>query len=133
MEEYEHKNSRPLKGKKVLIVEDDLLQAIDLGHSLEEAGCSVTGPIPDLDEARRIMADGAIDAVVLDLRVGNRNASAFAHHLLQSDTPVVVLSGYPDSLHLSSQSKRCKFIQKPAAPAEVVRILGELLRSCGAD
>jgi DNA-binding NtrC family response regulator len=118
---------RPLKGIHVLVLEDDPVQALDLIISLEEAGASVLGPEIQLEEAERLITESCCDAAVIDLRLGNRNASAFAAYLQRKHIPFVVFSAYPDSAHWRFSGVRWSFVQKPASPDRVIAVLTELL------
>jgi hypothetical protein len=55
-----------LKGRRVLVVEDELLVALDYCHNLESAGAEVVGPFQTAQEAMRCVKNAAIDAAVLD-------------------------------------------------------------------
>lgn len=116
-----------LAGKTVMIVEDDAALALDLLTSLTDAEADVIGPITDLDEAVRQVEGSRCDAVILDLRVGDRNATSFAHLLLQKRIPFLVYTGYPDSAYLRLDWAGCELLSKPADVQSVMTVLSELL------
>jgi DNA-binding NtrC family response regulator len=116
-----------LAGKTIMIVEDDAALALDLLTSLTDAEAKVIGPITDLDEAARLVEGSRCDAVILDLRVGDRNATSFAHLLLQRRIPFLVYTGYPDSAYLELDWAGCRLLSKPADIECVMNVLSELL------
>ena len=52
-----------LYGKRILIVEDEPLVAMDMAASLVAAGCEVAGPAGNLRDAKRLVADADFDAL----------------------------------------------------------------------
>lgn len=116
-----------LAGSRVLIVEDDAALALDLLASLGDAGAEICGPLTDLDEAHRLVDDGGCDAVVLDLRVGNHNATSFASVLLRQRIPFLIYTGYPDSAYLKLDWKGCGILSKPAEAHVVIEMLAGMI------
>jgi DNA-binding NtrC family response regulator len=119
--------SNTLPGKRILIVEDDLLQALDLAAMLEAAGAKVVGPAATLDEALRILRETGCDAVLLDLRVGEHNATSLARQLVKDGVPFVVQTGYPNSIFLKTDWPGCRVILKPVHRDELMLILEDIL------
>jgi DNA-binding NtrC family response regulator len=116
-----------LSGSSVLVVEDDAALALDLVASLSDANAEVLGPLTDLDEAERMIETIPCDAVILDLRVGNRNATSFAHLLLRKRIPFLIYTGYPDSAYLKLDWPGCGILWKPAETSSVIGILAGLI------
>lgn len=112
---------------RILVVEDDHLLALDLASMLEAAGAQVVGPAATLDEAARLMDESGCDAVVLDLRVGDRNATSFARQLITHGVPFVVQTGYPASIFLKTDWPGCRVILKPVQHDELILILEDIL------
>lgn len=116
-----------LNGAHVLVVEDDVALALDLVASLSDANAEVLGPLTDLDEAERLIDTAPCDAVILDLRVGNRNATSFAHLLLRKRIPFLIYTGYPDNAYLKLDWPGCGILWKPAEVSSVIGILAGLI------
>ncbi len=104
----------PLSGARILIVEDDAIQALDLVTSLTEAGASILGPFASLDQASDLVSPTACDAAILDLRLRERNATTLARKLLQETIPFIVYTGYPDSAFFTSDWPGYEMVTKPA-------------------
>ncbi|WP_170937183.1 MULTISPECIES: hypothetical protein [Rhodomicrobium] len=108
-------------------MEDDAVQALDIASGLLEAGASIIGPAASLDEAAQLITEQPCTAAVLDLRVGNRNATSFAQGLLRKRIPFILCTGYPDSAFFSSESAGYKLVSKPVEIALVIRELAALI------
>ncbi|MGF1620253.1 MAG: response regulator [Rhodomicrobiaceae bacterium] len=118
----------PLSGACILIVEDDAFQALEISASLQEQGARILGPASTLDDARQLFAENVCDAVILDLRVGNRNATSFAEALVQHGTPFIIQTGYPDSVFSRLEWAGCRRLTKPVDLAEMTGFVIELLQ-----
>lgn len=117
-----------LKGMPVLVVEDDQLQALDLAHSLMEAGALVIGPAADVSDANRIIQTRPCRATILDFRLGTADASPLAAELYRRRTPFVIHTAYDPSGIVSPDWTGCKLIPKPSDMANLIKTLAVLLR-----
>jgi CheY-like chemotaxis protein len=60
-----------LAGRRVLVVEDEYIIAMELNRWLQEAGIEVVGPVPSVEQALDLIEDeSALDAAVLDINLG---------------------------------------------------------------
>ena len=60
----------PLVGRRVLVVEDEYLIAMQVKRWLQVAGCEVLGPVPSVDQALDLIETCCPDAAVLDVDLG---------------------------------------------------------------
>ena len=58
----------------MLVVEDEALIAMQIEAELEDAGCMIVGPAATAALALRLIQREAIDAAVLDYRLGDENS-----------------------------------------------------------
>jgi CheY-like chemotaxis protein len=115
-----------LKGKRVLVVEDEPLIAIVLADILEDAGCVVVGPAYDTDQALARISSDAIDAAVLDVNLGSGLTSApVADVLAARSIPFIFATGYGDNALRAEDRKRFR-VDKPYS-ADKIR---ETLKKC---
>ena len=111
----------------VLVVEDDPAIGLDLRMALAHAGAAVAGPAASVSAAFAAMADQAIDAAILDIRLKNNElVFAVADALAALRIPFVFASGRSAALMPLRHSDR-PFFDKPFQSAEVVEALGRLL------
>ncbi len=121
--------ARPLDGRRVLVVEDEYLIAMEVKRWLLRAGAEVVGPVPSVQRALDLIEDGSIDAAVLDLNLGRSgtalpiadrlSALGVPHLFATGDVQVSQGSGYEDRVRL----------EKPFLEAELVRAVAKLSAS----
>jgi CheY-like chemotaxis protein len=87
---------RALEGCRVLVVEDELLIAMDVADSLEEAGASVVGPTSSIEGATSLLRHSKVKAAVLDIRLRKQLVYPLADALAAQDIPYVFISGLDD-------------------------------------
>ena len=85
-----------LQGRRVLIVEDEFLIAMDLAESLAEEGAQVVGPTSSVEAALQVLAcEAAPDIALLDVSLDNHeSAFAVADELQTRGIPFVFYTGY---------------------------------------
>ncbi len=116
---------RPLSGYRIIILEDDYYQAHDSKNTLEDAGAkviAVTGKVPDLGA---LMADGRIDAVLIDINLGHGTSFDFARELTRNGIPFLFLTGYDIGM-LPDDLAGSPYISKPADRGKIVTGLASL-------
>jgi two-component sensor histidine kinase len=82
------------KRPRILIVEDELLVALEVAQCFAEADFDVIGPAGSVTKALRLMQDHGCDAAVLDVNLGKETAEQVALELIARGTPFVTVSGY---------------------------------------
>ena len=123
----------PLAGVRVLAVDDDAMVLTGLQLSLEGWGCIVV-PASDIREVfvRLDQLDGPPDVILSDLRLPG-NVSGFdvierVRRLFGREIPAVVLTGETGQAELAEgQRRRCSFLHKPLHPAELKRVLSQVV------
>ncbi|MEZ5842857.1 MAG: response regulator [Hyphomicrobiaceae bacterium] len=89
----------PLKGLRVLLVEDDFLLALDMRMHFEQAGAIVVGHAASLSQALQFVAGGEpFDAAVVDLDLRGEAAYPVADALLARGVRFVFTTGYDQSV-----------------------------------
>ena len=84
-----------LRGRRILVVEDEYMMAEDLRYDLEEAGDQVIGPVPSVADALRLLAtEMSIDAAILDVNLRGEKAYPVADVLRERTIPFVLATGY---------------------------------------
>ena len=112
----------PLKGTRVLIVEDEYYLADDLSRALSGAGAEIVGPVGTLEDAENTVSEGEFDCAVVDMNLRGDFAYAVAQRLGASGVPYVVATGYNQS-SLPDSLANVPRIEKPFAAREVVDLL----------
>ena len=84
-----------LRGRRILVVEDEYMMADDLQYDLEQAGAQVIGPVPSVADALRLLAtQEAIDGAILDVNLRGEKAYPVADVLRERGIPFVLATGY---------------------------------------
>ena len=84
-----------LRGRRILVVEDEYMMADDLQYDLEEVGAQVIGPVPSVADALRLLAtQEAIDGAILDVNLRGEKAYPVADVLRERGIPFVLATGY---------------------------------------
>jgi len=81
--------------RRVLIVEDDVFIALDLEKVLDDAGCSVVGPAPSVEQALAKIAGSKLDAALLDVNLGHELVFPVADRLSAEGIPFIFVTGEP--------------------------------------
>jgi AmiR/NasT family two-component response regulator len=115
-----------LTGKKVLVVEDEPLAAIDHCEQLRLAGAIVVGPVALVSDALACISSHDLDVAVLDHALVDGNSEALQTALEKRRVPYVILTGYPSML--VRRQKGQAILQKPVS----TEVLWDALRNaCG--
>lgn len=84
-----------LAGRRILVVEDDVLLAESLNDLLVESGVSVVGPVGSVHDALSLVTLGqAIDGALLDINVRGQAVFPVADALMERGVPFSFCSGY---------------------------------------
>ena len=116
-----------LDGRTILIVENDPAIGLDLRASLFEAGAIPVGPANSVQNAFALIADHALDAAILDIRL-HKDELVFpvADTLQALRVPYVFASGRSTALMPLRHGDR-PFFDKPFRAAEIVEALAKIL------
>lgn len=85
-----------LTGLRILVVEDDMLIAIQIEEVLQELGCVVVGPVGKLEAAMHLADAEVIDAAILDVNIRGGRVYPVAERLRARGIPFALASGYGD-------------------------------------
>jgi PAS domain S-box-containing protein len=83
-----------LDGKRILVIEDEPLVAMDLESSLTSAGCEVVGPAGTIEQAKSLVAHERYDAALLDVNLAGHPVDEIVAALTQKNCPFAFVTGY---------------------------------------
>jgi PAS domain S-box-containing protein len=124
-----------LRGRRVLVVEDEAVIGAELALSLSQAGCRPVGPFATVKAAEAALEEEErpVDAAILDVNLGRSDSFSLAQGLMAAGVPVVVVTGYSvlpsawtDQNGLSAGLSAV--LRKPVDPDELVAAIGRALR-----
>jgi len=118
-----------LRGRTVLVVEDEPLIAMEITRTLTRLGCEVVGPAMRLDEALRLAGaeSGRLAAAVLDVNLHGQMSFPIADLLSKHGVPVVWATGYGEMPPSSAALPGWQVLHKPLAEGELQAALHRLL------
>lgn len=118
---------RLLFGRRVLLVEDEMLVRMLIEDMLAELGCTVIGPAIDLEQALALAAEAEIDIAVLDLNIDGERSFAVADTLAARGVPFIFATGYASD-GLPRAHDRVVILEKPFQQEELGQALRRALR-----
>ena len=121
-----------LSGYEVLLVEDELLIALDLQLTMEDEGAMVEladGVATGLSALARRLAKGAPPHVaLLDVRLGDGEVFPVADRLAAEGVPIVFHSGHAQSAELAASYPQAVMLSKPAPTDRLIAALVRVVR-----
>lgn len=114
-----------LDGKRILIIEDEPLVAMELALTLGEAGAVVLGPASTANDALILIDAESIDGVLLDGNLQGRLVDAVAEALARRSIPFLFVSGYGRD-HLPAAFASVPIISKPFVTGDLLRSISRL-------
>lgn len=115
-----------LKGKRIMIVEDEALIAMSLEMTLMDEGAEVIGPFAVSELALAAVDDG-LDAAVLDVQLGKHTTRDVAAELFDRKIPFLFTTGHSDWQNITLDFTSAPVLDKPVREADVVAALRRLL------
>jgi len=83
-----------LTGRRILVVEDEPLIALEIAACLEKVGVEVAGPTGTAREALDIIESAPLDAALLDANLDGRPVDDIAAALTCNNVPFLFVTGY---------------------------------------
>ena len=113
-----------LRGLRVLILEDEILIALDLEQLFRDLGVDEVIVARNLDD---VDADAAFDVAVLDLMLAGRSTVEFAATLFARGVPFVFATGRSDAAQLLADLPDVPIVDKPFSNEALVQAVAEAM------
>ena len=114
-----------LEGRRILVVEDEMLVSMLIEDILLDLGCEVVGPASRVPKALEIAQSEQVDAALLDMNVAGERVFPVADALAKRGIPFAFVSGYGDEVLDAPHAGR-PVVKKPF-PANALEVT---LRAC---
>jgi CheY-like chemotaxis protein len=116
-----------LVGRRILVVEDEMMIAMLVEDMLAELGCAVVGPAHALEAALNLArTEQGLDAALLDVNLGGQPVFAVADALREKGVPAIFSTGYGDA-GLRDVDRGSQVLQKPFRAGDLARALSAAL------
>jgi DNA-binding NtrC family response regulator len=117
----------PVAGRRILIVEDETLIAMEMEDLLEGEGAIIVGTANSVASGREILARTRPEAVLLDLNLAGEISAPLAASFTEQRVPFVILTGYGGSWNDHPEFRHAPRLEKPVNYKSLLRLLGKLL------
>jgi two-component system, response regulator PdtaR len=118
-----------LAAYEVLVVEDEVLVAMELEDLLIEEGFKVLGPAATVQEAIHILVTASPDVAVLDMKLRGELVTPVVEALAQRGVPFLLASGSPVAdLGMPELTNTIVNVGKPLQPKYLLHSLAQLLQ-----
>ena len=118
--------ARALAGRRVLVIEDEPLVALELVSILEEAGAEIIGPAATADAAIETIRATRSDAALLDGNLQGSSVESVAETLTSHELPFLFVTGYGRE-HLPDGFRHIAVIGKPFDRTQLVATVAGML------
>ena len=115
-----------LRGKRVMVVEDELLVSMLVEDFLTDEGCVIVGPFGRVAHALAAAECEAIDVALLDINVAGEKVFPVAFALERRGIPFLFVTGYGEKV-LPGDRPGWKACAKPFVVAQLKRHLAAAL------
>ena len=112
---------------RILVVEDDVLIAMELGERLTDMGYEVIGPAHTLAEAEALASGAQPDAALLDANLAGQSSVPLGAALARRGVPLAFCTGYDKIKNLPPELRRAPVLTKPIGDADLIAGLKLLL------
>jgi DNA-binding response OmpR family regulator len=111
-----------LRGRRILIIEDESMVTMLLQDFLDEIGCEVVGVASRIKEARAKVDSVGFDAAILDVNLNGQQTFAIGRELLARGRVIVFATGYGAGT-LPPELRHVPVLQKPFQQEDLERAL----------
>jgi CheY-like chemotaxis protein len=111
-----------MAARRILVVEDEFLIALDIAGALEQGGHLVIGPLASVRDALAALEREKVDGALLDANLGGEPVGSVADALLARRVPFAFVSGYGRE-QLPPQHQRAPLIGKPFTGEDLLGVV----------
>jgi CheY-like chemotaxis protein len=113
-------------GKRIILIEDEALVAMELEASLSGAGYQIVGEAGNLEQAKRLIAGTACDAALLDVNLAGHPVDELVAALKQKNVPFAFVTGYGRA-GLPDGCREAMVVEKPFSRERLLAAVASLL------
>lgn len=117
---------RASRSARIMILEDDLLNAFLIEDTLKQAGHEIVGPAKTVPQALGLLEKGGVDAAILDLQINDELSYGVGSKLDELHIPWAITTAHPPSF-VGPQFSHVAFLSKPFGVAALLDLIEKLL------
>jgi CheY-like chemotaxis protein len=123
----DHDANQPFTGRRLLIVEDELLIALELRSIVEQLGGTVVGPAGSVEGALEFLADTTPNAALLDADLRGDRVAPVAQACRDRSIPFALVTGYGRLEREEQLLQSAPRVRKPFDSRDIHRVLAVVL------
>ncbi|MCF6370255.1 response regulator [Rhizobium halophilum] len=109
----------------ILVLEDDVLLAMDVEDFLVGQGFRVLGPFGRINQALEALKASPPDGAIVDLNLNGELSFPVIDALRARGIPVIVCSGYAELPELKMKLQGLPLLPKPWSPEKLARLIDQ--------
>ena len=113
--------------KRILVVEDDALIAMELEERLADLGYAVIGPAHSIADAEAAIANERPDAALLDANLAGQSSVGLGAALAEQGVPVIFCTGYDEIKNKPASLASAPILTKPVSDADLSAALKKIV------
>jgi CheY-like chemotaxis protein len=119
---------QPFAGRRLLILEDELLIALELQHIVEQLGGTVIGPAGSVEGALQLLSGTTPDAALLDVDLREARVTPVAQACRDRNVPFALVTGYGRLELEEPLLQSAPRVRKPFDRRAIHKVLAVVLR-----
>ena len=109
----------------VLVVEDEVIIALDLSETVRDLGFRVEGPYANNSHAIIAIDQEMPDFAILDVRTADGEVFPLADALTAAGVPIIFHSGHITECEIAERYPDAQTASKPCPPGKLVKMITE--------
>ncbi|KRB61858.1 two-component system sensor histidine kinase/response regulator [Rhizobium sp. Root708] len=122
-----HVVQKPLADLTILLVEDNLIIAMDGEDILLQLGAAEVVLAPTVAHALELIDAKHFDLAVLDVHLGEETSEPVAAKLREKSTPLIFATGYGEAMIQAGSAADVELLQKPYTIESVAALLSRIM------
>jgi CheY-like chemotaxis protein len=119
-----------IRGKRVLVAEDEPLLTMNLEDILADLGCHVAGTAARLEQALALATKAEFDVAILDINLDGQSIDPVAAAVHHRGLPMVFVTGYNSKS--AAQRSLGHVVEKPYDAEQIRTALGKVFGQASA-
>lgn len=113
-----------MAAKRILVVEDEFLIALDISAALEQAGITVVGPAGTVRDALSAMEGEELHGALLDAHLAGEGIGGIADALQARAVPFAFVTGYGRE-QLPDAHRSVRLVTKPFTDEDLLAVVAQ--------